>query len=189
MSSQAAKRRRTDYEASSSVQNESTGNLTSAKSVRELAEPYRVCTAKFPIDALTPSWSQGINRPVSNKHVLTLYRTFEGEGLQREANNNHLIVGCTAEQIRKMRFHFDLLGKPSRWPESTSGPWPSFHEWTAVTKEKAETISGQHRVEALKMFLAQNSKRLGLSENDERWWICDIYDLGKHAADRVILVY
>ncbi|KAH8748291.1 hypothetical protein F5882DRAFT_236928, partial [Hyaloscypha sp. PMI_1271] len=147
---------------------------------RELAEPYRICTAKFPIDALTASWSLGVNRPVNDKHVLTLCRTFEvEEGLQRETSSNHLMVGCTAEQIRKMRFHFDLLGKPSRWPESISGPWPSFDEWTTVTKEKVEIISGQHRVEALKLFLERNSKRLDSSENDERWWISDVYDLDK----------
>jgi hypothetical protein len=179
MSSRVSKRRRTDPEASSSVQGELTRNLTSVKSVRELAEPFRICTAKFPIDALTPSWSLGINRPLNDKHVVSLCRTFEGpDGLQREASKNYLMVGCTGEQIQKMRFHFDLVYGTSSWLESVSGPWPSFHEWTTVSGQAAEIISGQHRVEALKMFLARNSRRLDLSENDERWWVCDIYNLG-----------
>ncbi|PVH70941.1 hypothetical protein DL98DRAFT_660914 [Cadophora sp. DSE1049] len=63
----AVKRRRTDDAASNPVKGKSTENLKSVKPARELAKPYRVCTAKFPINALTPSWSVGSNRPVNDK--------------------------------------------------------------------------------------------------------------------------
>src|SRR4051812_45973442 len=35
-----------------------------AESARVQAEPYQLATAKFPINALTPTWSIGKNRPV-----------------------------------------------------------------------------------------------------------------------------
>jgi hypothetical protein len=175
----AVKRRRTDREASSPVQGESTGNLKSVKPARELAEPYRVCTARFPIDALTPSWSVGSNRPVNDKHVLSLCKTFEGDGLQRETPNNYLMIGCTGEQIEKMKFHYHLSNNTSNWSDHiVSGQWGPFHEWMAGNKQKAEIISGQHRVEALKMFLERKGKHLHSLEHDERWWVCDIYNLG-----------
>ena len=66
-----------------------------AKSVRELAEPYRLVTAKFPIDALTPVWRTGSNRPIDPNHVQDLCRIFEEQRLQREDEKNHLLVLCT----------------------------------------------------------------------------------------------
>jgi hypothetical protein len=181
MLQRAVKRCRTDHEASSLVQGKSTGHLKSAKPARELAEPYRVCTARFPIDALTPSWSVGCNRPVNQKHVLSLCKTFEGDGLQRESPNNFLMIGCTGEQIEKMRFYNHLSNDISNWSDPiVSGQWGPFHKWMASSGQKAEIISGQHRVEALKMFLEQKkSKHLPFIEQDERWWVCDIYNLGK----------
>jgi hypothetical protein len=183
MLSRAVKRRRTEG-SSNSVQGESTGNLSTVKSVREQAEPYRICTARFPIDALTPSWTVGSNRPVDKQHVLSLCRTFEGEGLLREPQNNHLMVGCTGDQIKKMQFHCHLMNETSNWLGNLSGPWPSFDQWVTANDQKVEIISGQHRVEALKLFLQRNSKRLDISENKERWWVCDVYDLGKQGYPR-----
>src|SRR5271168_911264 len=176
MVSQVVKRRRTSGSDSGSLlSQESTGHLKSVKPARELAEPYRICTAKFPIDALTPSWSIGSNRPVNNKHVLSLCKTFEGDdGLQRESQNNYLMVGCTGEQVERMKLHHHTANTTISWSEGVL----SFLEWMAVNEENAEIISGQHRVEALKMFLQRNSKRLNLSEGDERWWVCDMYNLG-----------
>jgi hypothetical protein len=176
----AVKRRRTDDAASNPVKGKSTENLKSVKPARELAKPYRVCTAKFPIDALTPSWSVGSNRPVNDKHVVSLCKTFEGDGLQRETPNHYLMIGCTGEQIEKMKFHYHLTNDTWNWSDDIAlGQWDSFHEWMAGSGQKAEIISGQHRVEALKMFLERNSTHLHSSEHDERWWVCDIYNLGK----------
>ena len=157
------------------------GNLESAKSARELAEPYRVCTTRFPIDALTPHWSIGRNRPVNQEHVLSLCKTFEGEdGLQRETARNYLMIGCTEAQLEKMRFYYALTNSPSSWADPVvGGDWHSAHEWMAANEQKAEIISGQHRVEALKMFLVRGKKGLHSSEPTERWWTCDIYNLGK----------
>lgn len=183
----AAKRRRTDQALSSSAQDELTRSLPAAKSVREQAEPYRICTARFPLDALTPSWTVGSNRPVNEKHVLSLCRTFEGEeGLQRESKNNYLMVGCTRDQIKHMYSHYHPVDDTLSWLGNVSGPWPSFDKWMTVNEKKAEIISGQHRVEALKLFLKQNSKHLNTSGNDEHWWVCDVYDLGKLRHHRVV---
>jgi hypothetical protein len=187
MSSRMVKRRRTDLGPSRSAQDESIGLLSTVKSVYEQAEPYRICTARFPINALTASWTVGSNRPVSEKHVLSLCRTFEGDGLQRESKNNRLMVGCTRQQIEKMKFHYHLVNNTSDWLGNISGPWPSFHQWMTANEQKAEIISGQHRVEALRLFLKRNGKHLDMSENDERWWVCDVYDLGKLYCSRLLL--
>lgn len=189
MSGRTIKRPRTDLGPSRSAEDESAGMLSTVKSVCEQAEPYRICTARFPIDALTASWTVGSNRPVNEKHVLSLCRTFEGDGLQREPKKNRLMVGCTRQQIEKMKFHYHLVNDTSNWLGNVSGPWPSFHQWMTANEQKAEIISGQHRVEALKLFLKRNGKQLDVSENDERWWVCDIYDLGKLRCSRVPLVY
>jgi len=171
MPSQVVKRRRTDHEAGSLQQDELTGHLKSSKTPRELAEPYRICTAKFPIDALTPSWSIGSNRPIDSRHVLRLCKTFRGDGIQRESQNNYLLVGCTGDQIERMRSRHHLVDNTTSWSNSV----PSFSEWMTINGQKAEIISGQHRVEALRMFLEQNGKQ---SEHHEHWWVCDVYNLG-----------
>jgi hypothetical protein len=186
MSSRTTKRRRTDLGPSRSAQDKSARMLSTAKSLREQAEPYRICTAKFPIDALTAVWTVGTNRPVNDKHVLSLCVTFEGDdGLQRESKENHLMVGCSRQQIEKMQFHYHSGNDTPNWLGNVSGPWPSFHEWMTANEQKAEIISGQHRVDALKLFLERNGKHLNASE---RWWFCDIYDLGKLRCSRIPLV-
>ena len=73
--------------------------LRDAKSVREQAEPYRLSTAKFPLEALTPSWSIGSNRTVDIKHVQDLCRIFEENGVLRECAENHLLVACTQAAV------------------------------------------------------------------------------------------
>src|SRR5271154_2472983 len=104
MVSRTVKRRRTSGgDGGSLLSEKSTGHLKSVKPAREPAEPYRICTAKFPIDALTPSWSIGSNRPIDSRHVLRLCKTFRGDGIQRESQNNYLLVGCTGDQIERMR--------------------------------------------------------------------------------------
>ncbi len=50
----------------------------------------------------------------------------------------------------------------------------SFQDWPKVVGDKAELIAGNHRVEALNKYL-----QLIGSGDEERWWVCDIYDKGK----------
>ncbi|KAG9239788.1 hypothetical protein BJ878DRAFT_38332, partial [Calycina marina] len=160
------------------VQDDSTTELSDSKSVHEQAEAYRICTARFPIDALTASWADGSNRPVDEQHVLSLCRAFEGDGLQRNSDNNHLMVGCTRFQFQRMQVSHLVERDTSTWASNSKGPWPSFDRWMTVNKQKVEIISGQHRVEALKLFL----KRKGCNpdtDHGEYWWICDVYDLDK----------
>jgi hypothetical protein len=64
----SAKRQRVKDDAHDTVE----AALTDVKSVREQAEPYRLSTAKFPLKALTPSWSIGSNRTVDMKHMQDL---------------------------------------------------------------------------------------------------------------------
>ncbi len=78
----------TDDSAKRARGDQAAKDLKSAKTVRQQAEPYRIMTAKFPIDALTPSWGIGRNRPIDDKHVLRLCQIFKEQGLQREAEEN-----------------------------------------------------------------------------------------------------
>lgn len=155
--------------------------ITDIKSVREQAEPYRLCTAKFPLEALTPSWSIGSNRAVSVKHVQDLCRIFEENGLQRECAENRLLVACTQAAVQKMMDHMKSsalgAGGSGDRPENNLEPWPSFEEWVLVNGSRAEIMAGQHRVEALKMFLERKGSEAARKE--QSWWICEIYDRGR----------
>ena len=51
--------------------------------------------------------------------------------------------------------------------------YPSFKGWDVIIGEKAELMAGNHRVEALKEYLRRSK-----SSENERWWICDVYDKG-----------
>ncbi|OBT95119.1 hypothetical protein VE01_07344 [Pseudogymnoascus verrucosus] len=144
-------------------------DLTSAKSVRQQAEPYRIITAKFPIAALTASWSVGSNRPINSQHVHRLCQIFMEQGLQREAEENRLLIACSRDEVQRMIDHLgeggDRMGTPP--------PWPFFKDWEAVNGRGAEIMVGQHRVEAVKAFL----RKLEEDPNEgSHWWICDIYD-------------
>ena len=49
----------------------------------------------------------------------------------------------------------------------------SFEGWDIIIGEKAELMAGNHRVEALKEYIRRSK-----SPENERWWICDVYDKG-----------
>jgi hypothetical protein len=165
--------------------------LRDAKSVREQAEPYRLSTAKFPLEALTPSWSIGSNRTVDIKHVQDLCRIFEENGVQRECAENHLLVACTQATVQKMMDHIKSLalgaGRLEDRAENNSELWPSFEEWMLVNGSEAEILAGQHRVEALKMFLKNKGNEAVRKE--QSWWICDIYDKGRLSFYLHILIF
>lgn len=167
-----AKRARQDLETSQYLE---------GKSIREQAEPYRITTARFPIDCLTPLWSLGSNRPIDPQHAQDLCRIFEEEGLQRESRENRLPVTWSRDDAQKMIDHLEEVGEVSRRRGTSS--WPLYKDWMLANTEMAEILSGQHRIEALKLFLDRKEKSQGLSrsgsEDNAGWWVCDIYDKGK----------
>jgi hypothetical protein len=57
--------------------------------------------------------------------------------------------------------------------EEGDSKWPSFEGWATIIGAKAELIVGYHRVEAFKEYL-----RLRQLLEEERWWVCSIYDKG-----------
>lgn len=165
--------------------NHGTVDLVKSKSLREQAEPYRLATAKFRIDALTSTWSLGSNRQIHESHVQSLCRIFDEQGLQREPVENHLLIACSKEEVQRMRGHLaqaeheisEREGISPSWPS-----WPSFGDWISVNGNRAEIMAGQHRVEALKLYLRRmSSSHPGAQafEKDQSWWICDIYDKGE----------
>lgn len=152
--------------------------LTGTESVVEQAKPYLLATAKFPVDALTAVWKVGSNRQTDTKHVQSLYRIFKEQGLQREPDENHLRIACSRAEVDRMMDHVNSAGTPNG--SSVPGFVP-FDDWMAVNGTKVEIMAGQHRVEALRLFLAHLSGRSRGSslEEEQLWWICDIYDIGE----------
>lgn len=148
-------------------------------SVREQAEPYRLVTAKFPIDALTAEWKDGTNRPINPAHQRRLYQAFQTQGLHRTDVSHRLRLACTKVEVEAM---MNLLWRRKQvdqpWLKKDSeGSWPSFMDWKSVNAGDVELMAGNHRVQALKEYLKPVEKQeLG------RWWICDIYDRGVFVA-------
>jgi len=133
-------------------------------------------TVQFPIDALTPKWSIGINRPVDRSHVHTLRRIFTEQGVRREEPANRLRIICTKHEVERMMTYLaqDQSQPPKTHPDNSSRrSWPNFCDWPQVNNTKVELMAGNHRVEALKEYL-EGTK----SSGEDRWWICDIYDKG-----------
>lgn len=175
----ATKRQRnqsSDIHALSSV----SSPIKDVESIRDQAEPYRLVTAKFPIDALTPIWTVGANRPINQAHKRRLCRIFQQQGVLRKEISHRLRIACTKAEVEKMQHHLRLQLEPETRPENEDGSvpardseWLSFDDWMQVNGTKAELMAGNHRVEALKEYV----QRLELNDS-ERWWICDIYDKG-----------
>jgi hypothetical protein len=119
--------------------------LRDAKLVREQAELYRLSMAKFPLEALTPSWSIGSNRTVDIKHVQDLCRIFEENGVQRECAENHLLVACTQAVVQKMMDHIKSLalgaGRLEDRVENNLELWLSFEEWMLVNGSEAKILA------------------------------------------------
>lgn len=154
-------------------------DLKHSKSVREQAEPYRLATVKFPIDALSAIWSVGANRPINESHKRRLGAIFREQGLRRSDINNRLRVACSKEDVEKMK---DAMGPgnveadalfPLEDVSTKEHAWPYFKDWMEVVGKEAELMAGNHRVEALKEMLSRSG-----GGDDERWWLCDLYDKG-----------
>lgn len=144
-------------------------------SLRERAEPFRLVTAQFPIDALTAVWKDGTNRPINVAHQRRLCKLFQKQGLHRNDASHRLRLACSKTDVEAM---MNLLWRrqevDSPWlKKNIEGPWPSFMDWKDVNRRDAELMAGNHRVEALKEFL-----KLPGNQEQGRWWICDVYNQG-----------
>lgn len=152
--------------------------LKDVESVCDQAEKYRLATVKFPIDALTPEWSIGMNRPINEGHKRRLLQIFKETGVLRQDVNHRLHVACTKAQIERMFSHISQKGSQVEGAAGASENTRdvellSFDDWNSVVGEKAELIAGNHRVEAFKEYL-----RYSGSVAAERWWGCNLYDRG-----------
>src|SRR6185437_9907432 len=149
--------------------------FTDVDSVRRQAQPYLLATAKFPIDALTYTWSIGSNRRVDRSHVKFLCGMFMRNRLERRAEENRLLVLCTQEEVDRIKNHCSKgeLREADNGGSDSPSKWPIFTDWLSVNGQKAELMAGQHRVEALKEYV-----ELTRSRRDELWWVCDIYNKG-----------
>ncbi|KAI9764365.1 MAG: hypothetical protein M1840_008503 [Geoglossum simile] len=159
----------------------------------EQAEQYRLGTVRMPIDSLSSVWRRGngTNRQVSHPHVLTLLKIFLDEGLKRKAPENHLLVGCNGSQVGAMLQFLESRSTSSavrantrpeiekamrsRFPRNQldeAPEWPLFEGWEKING-RAELMAGQHRVEALKLYIQATSSDI----TGQSWWVCDLYDL------------
>lgn len=149
-----------------------------SSTVRQLAEPYRLATARIPFDALTCTWRRGVNRQVNRQHASRLRRMFEQGSLARQAEENYLLVQCRAEAVERMISHLKGLDSETGGAVgATSGTDKvlEFDMWAVVNREeKAEVMAGQHRMEALREYV-----RVSGSGAKELWWTCIIYDRGR----------
>ncbi|KAM0362979.1 hypothetical protein ACHAO7_010766 [Fusarium culmorum] len=140
-------------------------------SIREQAREYRILTARMPAKALTSAWSLGQNRRLDMKHVQNLCAIFTQGGLNRRAEENHLLVLCSRSDIARMMRHLQLR---DRSPPSFQVPEevPFFEEWLHVNRGRpAEVMAGQHRLKALEAYVQETD-----ANQDELWWTCEFYD-------------
>jgi hypothetical protein len=154
--------------------------LKEVESLHDQTEPYRLATVKFPIDALSPDWSIGTNRPIDECHKRRLFQIFKEIGVLRQDARHRLQVACTKAQVQRMLDHLRQGGSEAGGTHGANedahpadAEVPSFEEWESVVGEKAELMAGNHRIEAFKEYL-----RYTKSSQAERWWVCDVYDRG-----------
>jgi hypothetical protein len=133
-------------------------------------------TVKFPIDDVNFEWSMGSNRDVDARHVRQLCQLFEQHGLQRQSRSDRVRLLCCAEDVKAM---CESLGIDSTPKDHSTEP-PYFEGWTALTSSFAEMLAGNHRIQALKAYLKQRK----VTDERERWWICDIFDKGESCPPR-----
>ena len=153
--------------------------IKEADSIYDQAAPYLLATAKFPIDALTSEWSIGVNRPIDEAHKRRLRQIFDEAGVLRRDTSHRLQIACSKAEVQQMLDHLEeeeqaqITASAAEGAEEGDSKWPSFEGWATVIRAKAELIAGHHRVEAFKEYL-----RLRRLPEEERWWVCSIYDKG-----------
>lgn len=154
---------------------QSTQNSTPCLSIHQQAEPYRLTTVRFPIDALSARWGKGKNRPIDEHHKHELHESFRTQGLLRTDSKNWLRIACAKGDVDRMEAALQAgkgPGDKQEGTESETASWPSYMRWREVNAEvQVELIAGNHRVAALKDYLQDEPAAV-----DERWWICEVYD-------------
>ncbi|KAI8664154.1 hypothetical protein NCS55_00922900 [Fusarium keratoplasticum] len=149
-------------------------SLHDGRSAQHEAEDYRLATARMPLDALSCVWRKGTNRHLNRQHVEKLCNAFQQGKLKRQETENHLLVQCSAEAVRRMMSHLGQLGHHSQCNQVLS-----FEDWLVVNpNEKAEVMAGQHRIEAMREYV----KQMG-ADSKELWWTCIIYDRDQIPAE------
>ena len=88
----------TDASTPTGARKKARPHLKEMDSAHDQAEPYRLMTAKFPIDELTPEWSMGANRSVDEAHKRRLCQIFRDSGVLRRDASHRLRVLCTKIQ-------------------------------------------------------------------------------------------
>jgi hypothetical protein len=147
--------------------------------IRDEAEPYRLATAVFCINSLSPIWSTGANRSINEAHVRRLCARFSEVGVLRKDASHRLLVLATKAEVQAMLKHNCQQTTPNirAASDGSSGerelPCQSFQQWRQVVGQKAELIAGHHRVEALRLYLSKFQ-----ASEEEAWWVCDVYDKG-----------
>jgi len=159
-----------------------------------LAEQYRIGTARLPLSVLNSVWRIGQNRPLSTKQIQHLLQVYKKEGLLREPEAHHLIVGCTRGEFQQAIERVTALTSTSESSKlepltlacSRTLPagqtWPLLTTWSAVNNgSKVELIAGQHRVAAFEQLLLERQQGRTVdttTAEDDAWWVCDFYDTG-----------
>lgn len=141
-------------------------------SIRKQAEPYRIATAKIPIDALTCIWTIGDNRQIDQSHVQKLCESFKRGELARQSKENYILVQCSARAVENALQNATIGGAGEDYDEPLQ--LPIFNNWSKINDEKPEVIAGQHRIEALREYVRQTD-----SDTKDLWWICEFYNKGK----------
>jgi hypothetical protein len=172
-SSNAGQRRTLPCDNSSSAESGSRPEINGNASLLQQVEPYRLITAKFPIDRVTTVWSRGRNRPINDAHCEQLRKAFRS-GLHREDPQNYLRLACQKVEVDRMVSH--LLAQGQSTSSDVRRSWVDFTDWAEVNPSQAELMAGAHRVKALKAFLKSQGEEE--ADQSERWWICVIYDKG-----------
>jgi hypothetical protein len=146
---------------------EEEGPIEKTQTARQEAEPHRLATVRFPVDALTAEWSTGRNRDFDPTHKQELVARFRAQGIQEDAETRIRIM-CSKADFEKMRRH--LQGDKETWEEK-EGEFPNFGEWQQVVGSQVELLAGRHRVEAWKELLLQPQE-----PPLEPSWVADVYD-------------
>lgn len=136
--------------------------------IRDEVEPYRLATAEFSINALSPVWSSGANRVINRAHVQRLCERFSEVGVLRRDASHRLLVLATKTDVQRMLNHLETSDQVLGGQEQ-----PSFREWMQVVGKEAELLAGHHRVEALRMYVSKLQ-----APEEEGWWVCDVFDKG-----------
>ncbi|PWI64626.1 hypothetical protein PCL_09483 [Purpureocillium lilacinum] len=156
-------KRRRDASEENAPSNATRKRFKEGETTLEQAEPYRILTARMPVDALTAHWSVARNRPIQEKHVDALYTIFQRGDMKRASYP--LAVLSTRSEVQCMLHE---MGYGGDTPDADDVP--SFGKWLP-NRRPAELLDGQHRVTALKRLVSNTG-----AGKQELCWPCNFYD-------------